>query len=228
MPRRRPWARRALPACPACWRSWGGWQAAVLAAVFMALCFAVMLAIGFARRARFYRELAGLSAQKAGPGNLGVPFRRARFPRGPAGMAGARRAGPCRSRRDNRPQAAEQGVSRLRGAVDPRDRRRPSPRRSRSWQPTCTAPWPTQAQAGSSTASMSQVEQALYYARSTVARRRTTPSAETALADAVPAKPVRKNARYLIEKQAVPRVDGPAWRTTRRCSRTRTWLVRSS
>ena len=47
-----------------------GWQAAVLAAAFMALCFAVMLAIGFARRARFYRELAGLSAQKAGPGNL--------------------------------------------------------------------------------------------------------------------------------------------------------------
>lgn len=171
-----------------------GWQAAVLAAAFMALCFAVMLAIGFARRARFYRELAGLSAQKAGPGNLASLLEEPDFLEGrlawraldEQGRAAADEITGHKQQNKEYRDYVELWIHEIKTPIAA----------ANLMAADLHGPVATKLK-GELDRIESQVEQALYYARST-SLAKDYAIRETALADAVRAA-CRKNARYLIE-----------------------------
>ena len=179
-----------------------GWQAAVLAAAFMALCFAVMLAIGFARRARFYRELAGLSAQKAGPGNLASLLEEPDFLEGRLAWRALDEQGRA---------AADEITGHKQQNKEYRDY-------VELWiheikTPIAAAALMASGLHGPQAARIKgeldriegYVEQALYYARST-SLVQDYAIRETSLAEAV-REALRKHARFLIERGVAPTVD---------------------
>ena len=181
-----------------------GLQAALLTAAFMVACGAFALAAGYVRRARFYRELDALARQDVGAGNLAALLEEPGFLEGRLAWQALDAQGRAAA---DEVGAYKRAMAEYRDYVELWIHEIKTPIAAANLM-AADLHGPVAARLkGELDRIEAQVEQALYYARSTSLAKdyviRETPLAAVARAAC------RKNARYLIECGVALQMDVP-------------------